>query len=71
MLCKQTPKNKEKYYATQNVEIIHDLMKHGVYPLYSDGTIFYFVQNGKFDKYMSIIRRKSLGKEESDAIKAM
>ena len=51
--------------------MIHDLMKYGVYPLYSDGTIFYFVQNGKFDKYMSIIRRKSLGKEESDAIKAM
>ena len=45
MLCKQIPKNKEKYYATHDVRII--------YPLYSDGTIFYFIKTEKFEKYMS------------------
>lgn len=54
MLCKQVPKNKEKYYATHDTRIIHYLMKHGVYPLYSDGTIFYFIKTEKFEKYMSM-----------------
>jgi hypothetical protein len=71
MLCRQTPQNKDKYYATKDMNLIHELMLNGVYPLYSDGTTFYFVRTGKFEKYMSMIRHKSLGKEESDAIKAM
>ncbi len=71
MLCKQTPQDSSRYYATKDTNLIHELMLNGVYPLYSDGTTFYFVRTGKFEKYMSIIRRKSLGKEESDAIKAM
>lgn len=71
MLCRQAPQDKDKYYATKDMNLIHELMSNGVYPLYSDGTTFYFVRTGKFEKYMSIIRHKSLGKEESDAIKAM
>jgi hypothetical protein len=71
MLCRQAPQNSSGYYATRDTNLIHELMLNGVYPLYSDGTTFYFVRTGKFEKYMSIIRRKSLGKEESDAIKAM
>lgn len=71
MLCRQAPQNKDKYYATKDMNLIHALMSNGVYPLYSDGTTFYFVRTGKFEKYMSMIRHKSLGKEESDAIKAM
>ena len=71
MLCRQAPQNKDKYYATKDTNLIHELMLNGVYPLYSDGMTFYFVCTGKFEKYMSIIRRKSLGQEESDAIKAM
>ena len=71
MLCRQAPQDKDKYYATKDMNLIHELMSSGVYPLYSDGTTFYFVRTGKFEKYMSMIRHKSLGKEESDAIKAM
>lgn len=71
MLCRQAPQDKDKYYATKDMNLIHELMLNGVYPLYSDGTTFYFVRTGKFEKYMSIIRHKSLGKEESNAIKAM
>lgn len=71
MLCRQAPQNTNNYYATSDTNLIHELMLNGVYPLYSDGTTFYFVRTGKFEKYMSIIRHKSLGKEESDAIKAM
>lgn len=71
MLCKQAPNNVDKYFVTTDTKLIHELMLHDVYPLYSDGTVFYFVQTEKFEKYMSIIRQKSLGKEESDAIKAM
>ena len=71
MLCRQAPQNKDKYYATKDMNLIHELMLNGVYPLYSDGTTFYFVHTGKFEKYMFMFRHKSLGKEESDAIKAM
>lgn len=53
MLCKQAPKDKEKYYATSNVKLIHALMENDIYPLYSDGTTFYFVKTEKFEKYMS------------------
>lgn len=53
MLCKQVPKDKVKYYATSNVKLIHTLMENDIYPLYSDGTIFYFVRTEKFEKYMS------------------
>ena len=28
-------------------------MENDIYPLYSDGTIFYFVRTEKFEKYMS------------------
>ena len=49
MLCKQVPKDKTKYYATHDMKIVHKLMENGVYPLYSDGTIFYFVKTGKFE----------------------
>ena len=71
MLCRQTPQSSGGYYVTKDSKLIRELMLNGVYPLYSDGKTFYFVRTGKFEKYMSMIRRKSLGKEESDAIKAM
>ena len=71
MLCRQTPTNVEKYYGTKNMDLIHEFMLNGIYPLYGDGTTFYFVKTEKFEKYMSILRRKSLRKEEGDAIKAM
>ena len=37
MLCKRVPENKEKYYATDDARIIHYLIEHDIYPLYSDG----------------------------------
>ena len=53
------------------MDIVYKLIEHDIHPLYHYGTMFYFVRTEKFEKYMSIIRHKSLGKEESDAIKAM
>ena len=54
MLCKQVPKNKEKYYATNDARIIHHLIEHDIYPLFSDGTMFYFIKTEEFEKYMSM-----------------
>ena len=54
MLCKQVPKNKEKYYATDDARIIHYLIKHDVHPLYNDGIMFYFIKTEEFEKYMSM-----------------
>lgn len=55
MLCKQVPRDKTKYYATSNMDIVYRLMEHDIYPLYSYGTMFYFVKTEKFEKYMSKI----------------
>lgn len=54
MLCKQVPKNKEKYYAIDDARIIHYLIEHDVYPLYNDGIMFYFIKTEEFEKYMSM-----------------
>ena len=54
MLCKQVPKNKEKYYATDDAGIIHHLIEHDIYPLYSDGVMFYFIKTEEFEQYMSM-----------------
>ena len=54
MLCKQAPKNKEKYYATDDARIIHYFIEHDIYPLYSDGAMFYFIKTEEFEKYMSM-----------------
>lgn len=54
MLCKQVPKNKEKYYATDDARIIHYLIKHDIHPLYNDGAMFYFIKTEEFEKYMSM-----------------
>ena len=54
MLCKQVPKNKEKYYATDDTRIIHCLIEHDIYPLYNDGIMFYFIKTEEFEKYMSM-----------------
>jgi len=53
MLCKQVPKDKTKYYVTSNMDIVHQLIKHDIHPLYNYGTMFYFVRTEKFEKYMS------------------
>lgn len=50
--------------------MIHFLMTHGVYPLYSDGNEMYFVKNNDFEKW-AMEYEKSLGKEEKHATKAM
>lgn len=54
MLCKQVPENKEKYYATDDARIIHYLIENDIYPLYSDGVMFYFIKTEEFEKYMSM-----------------
>ena len=54
MLCRRVPENKEKYYATDNARIIHYLIEHDIYPLYSDGAMFYFNKTEEFEKYMSM-----------------
>lgn len=54
MLCKQVPKNKENYYATDDARIIHYLIEHDIYPLYNDGIMFYFIKTEEFEKYMSM-----------------
>ena len=54
MLCRRVPENKEKYYATDNARIIHYLIEHDIYPLYSDGAMFYFIETEEFEKYMSM-----------------
>ena len=54
MLCRRVPENKEKYYATDDARIIHYLIEHDIYPLYSDGAMFYFIETEEFEKYMSM-----------------
>lgn len=54
MLCRRVPENKEKYYATDDTRIIHYLIEHDIYPLYSDGAMFYFIKTEEFEKYMSM-----------------
>lgn len=54
MLCRRVPENKEKYYATDDARIIHYLIEHDIYPLFSDGTMFYFIKTEEFEKYMSM-----------------
>ena len=54
MLCRRVPENKEKYYATDNARIIHYLIEHDIYPLYSDGATFYFIKTEEFEQYMSM-----------------
>lgn len=54
MLCRRVPENKEKYYATDDARIIHYFIEHNIYPLYSDGIMFYFIKTEEFEKYMSM-----------------
>ena len=54
MLCRRVPENKEKYYATDDARIIHNLIGHDIYPLYSDGAMFYFIKTEEFEQYMSM-----------------
>ena len=54
MLCRRVPENKEKYYATDDARIIHYLIENDIYPLYSDGVMFYFIKTEEFEKYMSM-----------------
>ena len=54
MLCRRVPENKEKYYATDDAKIIHYLIKHDIYPLYSDGAMFYFIKTEEIEQYMSM-----------------
>ena len=44
MLCRRVPENKEKYYATDDVRIIHYLIENDIYPLFGDGTMFDFIR---------------------------
>ena len=53
MLCRRVPENKEKYYATDDARIIHYLIEHDIYPLYSDGAMFYFIKNVKNTRVFS------------------
>lgn len=68
MLCKHSPVDKKKYYITANMELVYELINNDIHPLYNEGKIYYFVRTGKFEKYMSIRRQKSLRKEGSNAI---
>ena len=54
MLCRRVPENKEKYYAIDDARIIHYLIENDIYPLYSDGIMFYFIKTEEFEKYMSM-----------------
>lgn len=54
MLCRRVPENKEKYYATDDARIIHYLIEYDIYPLYSDGVMFYFIKTEEFEQYMSM-----------------
>lgn len=62
MLCRSKPDNPTLYYHIMDTALIHYLMKHGCYPLYSDGTTMYFVKNEETKKWMSEYK-KSGGKE--------
>ena len=70
MLCMNKPNNPDLYYKVTHTKMIHFLMTHGVYPLYSDGNEMYFLKNNDFEKW-AMEYEKSLGKEEKHATKAM
>ena len=58
MLCKQTPNDISAYYTTKDTSLVYELIDNDIHPLYSKGEYYYFLKTGKFEKYMSIRRRK-------------
>ena len=68
MLCKQTPNDISAYYITKDTGLVYELIDNDIHPLYSKGEYYYFLKTGRFEKYMSIRRQKSLRKEGSNAI---
>ena len=58
MLCKQTPNDISNYYTTTDVKLVYELIENDIHPLYSCGKHYYFLRTGRFEKYMSIRRRK-------------
>ena len=58
MLCRGVPKDTAKFFQVSNSEMVHLLMHNGVYPLYSDGNLFYFRQTPECKELMSVYRQQ-------------